>query len=562
MQPTTDIPVLLTRADVARYVGTSLRLLTWWIWAYDEDNRYYEFEVDRRTGGAPRIISAPIKPIKDFQRALLPMLNGAYSPRLHVHGFTRGRSPKTNAAIHRGQRWILRVDLKDFFPTVHFGRVRGVFSSHPFDFPEEVATVLAQICCHRGALPQGAPTSPVISNLVCRSLDSELSRYAKSAHSHYTRYADDICFSSGQRVFPGALASIVNQRAVLHPDLRRVIENNSFTINEEKTRLMRWSQRQRVTGIIANQRLNVPREYRRHIRAVLHIWEKYGEADAAAAFAKATVRNWPPEKPVAEFPLVVRGQLQYLGSVRGYDGVYQRLAAKLAVLDPSFKATAPTVPAPGLVTFATEGPSDPQHLEAATRFFRASGGFDELDLRRVSHKPPKNDDQLWKWLQKEKDVPHPVPRVGVFDADTSYALKLGAKGWEHLGNGVVAVALAPAPWLSPGQRVCIEMLYPPSVLTSFDKEGRRLWLRSDFDGSGISYDGRFQMRYPQNRTTLVVEHVHPVGDTGKSVGLAKVAFADAVWRGQPPFDHVDFEGFRPTLERFWRAVATAQTWCT
>jgi RNA-directed DNA polymerase len=562
LQPTTDIPVLLSRADVARHLGTSLRLLTWWIWTYNEDNRYYEFEVDRRTGGPPRVISAPIKPIKDLQRALLPMLDGAYSPRPHVHGFTRGRSPQTNAAIHRGQRWILRIDLKDFFPTVNFGRVRGVLMAHPFDFPAGVATALAQLCCHRNALPQGAPTSPVISNLVCRSLDTELSRLAMAAHCHYTRYADDICFSSGQRVFPGALATILNELPVLNPDLRRLIESNGFTINDEKTRLMRWSQRQRVTGIVVNERLNVPREYIRHIRAALYIWGKYGEPDAVAAFARATVRNWPPEKPSAEFPLVVRGQLQYLGSVRGYDGVYQRLAAKLTALDSSFKATAPTVPAKGMVIFATEGPSDPQHLEAATRFFRASGGFDQLDLRRVSHNPPKNDDQLWKWLQKEKDIPHPVPRVGVFDADTSYALKLGSKGWEHLGNGVVAVALAAAPWLSASQRVCIETLYPPSVLASFDAEGRRLWLRSDFDDAGLSHDGQYQMRYPQNKSTLVVEHVHPVGDKGKSVGLAKVAFADAVWRGQSPFDRVDFEGFRPTLERFWRAVATAQTWCS
>lgn len=150
----------------------------------------------------------------------------------------------------------------------------------------------------------------------------------------------------------------------------------------------------------------------------------------------------------------------------------------------------------------------------------------------------------------------------MFDADTGYASKLGARGWEHLGNGVVAVAVVAAPWLSAGQRVCIEMLYPPSVLASFDNEGRRLWLRSDFDEAGLSHDGCYQMQYPQNKTTLVVEKVHPVGDTERSVGLSKVAFADAVWRGQDPFDHVDFEGFRPTLERFWRAVATAQTWCT
>jgi hypothetical protein len=132
---------------------------------------------------------------------------------------------------------------------------------------------------------------------------------------------------------------------------------------------------------------------------------------------------------------------------------------------------------------------------------------------------------------------------------------------EHFGNGVVGIALAVPPWLSAGQRVCIEMLYQPSVLESSDKEGRRLWLRSDFDESGVSHDGHHQMEYPQ-KTTLVVEHVHPVGDTGKSVGLTKVAFSDAVWRGQRPFDRVAFKGFRPTLERFWRAVATAQTWCS
>lgn len=102
-----SVPLFLTRGDVARYLGVNLRTLTWWLWALNEERRYYEFTIARRTGGEPRTIRAPIKPIKDFQRDLLRMLEGAYEPRPHVHGFVRGKSPLTNAAMHRNQRWIL-----------------------------------------------------------------------------------------------------------------------------------------------------------------------------------------------------------------------------------------------------------------------------------------------------------------------------------------------------------------------------------------------------------------------------------------------------------------------
>lgn len=153
-------PPLLTRDDVARYVGLPLREVLWWVWALREDRRYYEFEVERRSGAAPRTISAPIKPLKDIQRALLPLFNAGYAPKPHVHGFVTGRGPMTNAKVHCGQRWLLKIDLKDFFPTVNFGRVRGVLLAHPFDYPPDVATLIAAICCHRNALPQGALNRP------------------------------------------------------------------------------------------------------------------------------------------------------------------------------------------------------------------------------------------------------------------------------------------------------------------------------------------------------------------------------------------------------------------
>ena len=517
--------------------------------------------INRRNGGEQRIIRAPIKPLKDFQHQILPLLELAYQPRPHVHGFVRGRSPITNAAIHRGQRWILRIDLRDFFPSINFGRVRGMFRAYPFEYPEDVATLLAQICCHRNELPQGAPTSPLVSNLICRRLDKELASFGAAVHCHYTRYADDICLSSGRRAFPGQVATRINDKPVLAPELRQIVVDNGFVVNDDKTRLMPRRQRQRVTGLVVNTSVNVPREYRRHLRAVLHIWSRYGEEDAESAFKRANPnRNWPPEKPPAEFRLIIRGQLQHLGAVRGYDRVYQQLAKLLTACDPSFTPTAPAIPRQGEIVFATEGPSDPLHLEAALRELRTGGAFRELDLRAVSHQPPKNDEQLWRWLNRQAEVPNRIPHLGLFDHDSDYASQIGESGWSHLGNGVVAVALAPAPWLGETKNFCIEMLYPRDILRREDADGRRLFLRDEFDEEGVSRDGRFRMAHPRSKT-LVVAKVHPVDDPTVSVGLAKVAFADAIWRRQAPYESVDFSGFEPTLRRIWKAVATAQQWC-
>jgi len=554
----TELTTLLTRDDVARLLGLSMRELTWWIWALRESRRYHEFEIDRRSGGKPRLIQTPIKPIRDMQETLRPMLDEVYEPWPHVHGFVEGRSAVTNATVHRRQRWILRIDIKDFFPSINFGRVRGMFMAYPFDLPEDVATVLAQICCYKGGLPQGAPTSPVISNLICRGLDKQLAHFARSAHCSYSRYADDMCFSTGRRDFPRVLAEVVERRPVLNPDLRGIVSDSGFAINEEKTRLMPRYQRQRVTGLVVNHEVNVPREYYRHLRAVLHIWRKYGQEEAEAAFARARpMPNWPPEKASAEFRLVVRGQLQYFGHTRRYDRRYQVLAQILAACDPRFTPTLPKVPVPGQVTFAGEGPSDAPHLRAAQHALRPD--FAGLHLVEVSHQPPKNDEALWKWLNAIKDSQNAVPRIGIFDCDSKFADQFGRDGWEHLGNGVAAVVIARPAWIDEGDRFCMEMLHRPETLGLVNKDGRRIFLRAEFAEDGTSHDGGYAMRFPQ-KTTLVVEDVDRLSD-GESVGLSKTAFAAAVEGGVAPYGTIDFEGFRPTFERLAQAVAAAQTAC-
>ncbi len=282
----TNPPSLATREDVASALRLPLRKLTWWVWALNEEKRYTFFEVARRDGAPPRPIHAPIKPLKDIQRRLADILLASYHVPPYVHGFVNDRSPVTNAGIHQRKQWLLRVDLSDFFPSVHFGRVRGMFMAYPFDYAPDVATLLAQICCHKNQLPQGASTSPIVSNYICRAMDRALSRLARSERCHYTRYADDLCFSTDRTFFPQVLGSIEAGVPTAGNRLREVVEENGFSINPAKTRLMRRTQRQRITGLIVNKKVNVSREYVEDLRNLLYIWGRYGEDDAASALKR------------------------------------------------------------------------------------------------------------------------------------------------------------------------------------------------------------------------------------------------------------------------------------
>ena len=359
-----------------------LKELTWWIWALDENKRYKRFEIARRSGGDPREINAPIKPIKDMQRTLAQHIAQIYRPRDHVHGFVEGRSILSNSSRHRRKTWVLRVDLWKFFDEINFGRVRGVFLKPPFDYSEEVATTLAQLCCHHNALPQGAPTSPIVSNLVCRKLDSELADLARKERCHVTRYADDITISTDRTVFPASVASWEGGRSTVGPQLGELIDENGFKVNEQKTTLTRFTQRQRVTGLVINEKLNVPRDYIRGLRSLLHIWERYGPDDAEVAMLRARPReNWPPEKPAPDFASVVRGRVNYVGSVRGWDDpLYIQLAGRLDVLDEEYSPKRPPPLPGGAARLFTEGESDGIHLLAALAKFQAAGDFPQLQL--------------------------------------------------------------------------------------------------------------------------------------------------------------------------------------
>ncbi len=250
---------------------------------------YTTFTIPKRDGSA-RSICAPKVQLKWVQRRIHAKILANIPAHDAAHGFIDGRSIVTNAAPHLGSAVVVKFDLKDFFPTVHYYRVLGFFASLGYsvgnarfgteDKSTQVAPVLARLCCYtpdpkawgKAHMPQGAPTSPALSNLVCRRLDSRLTGLAKRMNGVYTRYADDLTFSfKTTDVHLGRFRWWIDQ----------VCHQEGFVVNQHKFRVIRRSQRQVVTGIVVNDSLRVPREDRRAFRAILHNCAKLGVASQA-----------------------------------------------------------------------------------------------------------------------------------------------------------------------------------------------------------------------------------------------------------------------------------------
>jgi len=291
--------------------------------------KYLEFKVPKKSGQM-RKISAPSTALKIIQRKLSQVLYSVYDPKASVHGFIPSRSILTNAKPHLRKRFVLNIDLKDFFDSIHFGRVRGVFMAPPYNLPQDVSRVLAQICCFSRKLPQGAPTSPVVSNMICARLDSQLRLLAKEHHCTFTRYADDITFSTTLPVFPQRLAYINfdlkedEEKVVLGGSLVSIVRENGFEINWKKVRLQHRSHHQEVTGITVNQFPNVKRKFIREISMMLHIWDKYGlESARKRHLGLISEALKISEEEVSDFREMLRGKINFLGMVRGKnDSIY------------------------------------------------------------------------------------------------------------------------------------------------------------------------------------------------------------------------------------------------
>lgn len=438
-----------SRADVAVLLDIELKDLTYLLYVKKDAAKYSTFSIPKKNGGV-REISAPIKQIKSLQRKVadkleqclldIEVITGKTNPA--SHGFRAGKSILTNASVHRNKRYVLNLDLKDFFPTISGKRIRGfLISDKNYNFHQNVATVMAHIACLDGKLPQGSPCSPIISNLIGGILDFHLSRLAKVHGCLYTRYADDITFSTNKRDFPKAIAvreEIGEHKWEIGKQLRGLITKTGFVVNDEKTRMQYKTSRQQVTGLVVNKKVNVTSEYRHLVRAYVFSLINHG---------KFTIKTTTKDELGSGKILCTEGsQAQLhgmLGFIHSVDSVFRTDVKKYPQNYPGEhgRSKEPTgnlqiyrrfllytrFYANNIPLIVCEGKTDGVYISNAVHQSKAT--FPSL-IKKNDQGVDVLSFQLWKYARRHKKKNH----IYLPNFSTATILDIGSGGGPNLGN--------------------------------------------------------------------------------------------------------------------------------
>jgi retron-type reverse transcriptase len=339
------------------------RRITYIAYKLPPSSKFREFTIPKRSGGI-RNIQAPKVALLNLQKSIKPLLEQDYRPRVNVHGFVTGqdRSIVSNAERHVLKKWVLNIDLENYFGSIHFGRIAGRLQSKPYSYTPEIAKFIAHIACYptqtviagkvqdSSVLMTGGAISPLLANIVTDKLDSEIARFCSQLGCTYTRYADDITISSNRNKFPGKIARFENpedyKSVVLSEEFLDLIDGNGFAVNHAKTRLLPRIFSQEVTGLIVNKKVNVPRTFIRQVRSMLHDWDAngYGAAQEKHFSKYRPNRGRLPAYEAKNFQWVVRGKIEFIKQVKGStDQVFQTLARKYNSLTTGKKIAIPIV---------------------------------------------------------------------------------------------------------------------------------------------------------------------------------------------------------------------------
>jgi len=291
-------------------------------YAYSK-KKYTLIEIPKKSGKLRQLYS-PNYNLKKIQSLLNILFQCLYNIPMNTHGFVLKKSNITNAQAHIDKNYIYTIDLKDFFPSIHQARFWKHLQSPPYNLSDkkvEIASLISNLLFfqtptkeEKNFLPQGAPTSPIVSNIICEQLDRRLLGLAKRFKLQYTRYADDITFSSNHNIYQKNSEFII--------ELNKIIANENFEINPQKTRLQKKGYRQEVTGIVVNNKANVRREYIKELRTYLYLIEKYKLPKAQTIFINHYMKknlNTRKEQHFISLRSVLLGKLEYLKSVKGSD---------------------------------------------------------------------------------------------------------------------------------------------------------------------------------------------------------------------------------------------------
>jgi hypothetical protein len=559
----TRFKVATTLGDVAKILGFTSKGLSYILYKIPPDKKYRTFTIPKKTGGT-RTIQAPGTHLALLQERLAENLYDCVAeiqrenPRYWIasHGFQKNKTIVSNAAMHKRRRFVFNVDIENFFGSINFGRVRGFFiRDKAFSLHPTVATIIAQIACHENALPQGSPCSPVISNFIGNILDLRLIALARDARCTYTRYADDLTFSTNEMLFPSEIAvNIRGSEWIIGEKLRREIENAGFTLNDRKTRMSLRRSRQTVTGLVVNAKPNISQDYWRYVRAMCHALFSTGQYQRSRTGASETISSLDP----------LEGMLSHIYFVKARKDRRPK-ANKLAEKAGEFRP--PKAPmelykrflfykhfvAPTAPVIVTEGVSDIIYLECAIRalaklfpslveeedgllkrlvkFLRPSATTrDVLNLGHGASGQASLISQYTNEIKRygHRPVPHPVIVLCDNDGGAKNVLKIAREKYGltvktsstdpfyHLCENLYIVKI---PEGNPPKEREIEELFQPALLA----------------------------------TTIDGKPFDPKKEHGDDTAYGKVKFAEEVVR--PNTDSIDFSGFEELLSRIDQCLA-------
>jgi RNA-directed DNA polymerase len=397
-------------------------------------------------------------------------------------------------------------------------------------------------------------------------MDSQLLELAIQNRCVYTRYADDLTFSTTIRSFPGSLATILPSGKVeLGSDLLEIIISNDFQVNTSKTRLQTEHRRQEVTGLIVNEFPNIKREFILQVRAMLHDWRVNGiETAQRNHFNKWRTKDTPPFKDDPSLKNIVKGKIDFLGMVRGKeDPIYLKYLYEYAKLNPEFPFPYlfPQQPetTKAQVMIFTEGKTDCIHLKAAHRYFQSQGKFSNLVIHFKDDEEDFGDTKLLKFCDSysKSPVEHNFPAIMLFDNDKPQTLKdanILDNPFHFWGRNVYSVKLPVPPHREHSPDICIEFLYTDEEIKRVDNEGYRLYISSEFipeSGRHHSEDLVYtnQKRLAKSPHDFIIDD-GVFDDSSKDVALPKSKFANYVFNQTSNYDNFDFSPFESLFDLF------------
>lgn len=253
------LPIIYNQEHLCKLLGYDNK----YVYSLSNDSfKFYRKFTILKKNGKERVINEPLPSLKEIQNWILKEILNNIQVSPYAKAYIKNKSIKDNARFHKKQNKVLSIDLQDFFPSIEFNRVLNVFRKS--GYRENVAVMLANICCLDGSIPQGSPTSPALSNIIASKLDYQIVKYIEDSKIRYTRYADDLTFSGN-----------FNEGNLIK-NIERIVNNQGFFINNEKTRVRTRNQRQEVTGIVVNEKMQIERAIRRRIRSDVYYIQKYG----------------------------------------------------------------------------------------------------------------------------------------------------------------------------------------------------------------------------------------------------------------------------------------------